>query len=178
MGYTKTIIEICSEKHKRAFVSFNDYIKNTELHEGQGNILSIKENTNFNFFRGILYSFFESQSILVSSNFSNVKLKNKKDIQCTWGYLIFIEGTEIREGGFPSREMAEVVAFTKAFQFLDTRLFILDTTDRFYDDGSAVSCLNVNWSHLDKVIQYRRKNWEHLNNSLEHRDKLIRGESV
>ena len=71
-----------------------------------------------------------------------------------------IEVEDIIEGDFAKREYAEFIMFKKAFQFLDTRLFIKDTKNRFIDESSDSSCLNVNWKHLSIVLNHKRKHKE------------------
>ena len=155
------LIKNTFDKYKRASKSLEFYlIKNVDRFESNLLPEQIKENicqTDFKEFRGILYSFFDNNSILISVNPYDINQESNDEIKCKWQYYMNIDGTDITEGDFKKREQAEFVAFQKAFEFLDTKLFIKDTSNRFYDESSDSSCLNVNWNHLNKVLNHKRK---------------------
>jgi hypothetical protein len=155
MQQTSVLLNSCSEKYKRAYIELKNYLftNNRQLQFDINNISDI----DFKISRGILYSFFDSCSILVSVSPHDIT-KNDNKQKCRWSYLIALDDTEIIEGHFKKREEAEYIAFLKCFQFLDTKLFIKQTKDRFYDETSDTSCLNVNWVQLNRVLSYKRKN--------------------
>lgn len=144
------------EKYRRSYTELSKYLDNNKDNFGI-NILDI---TKFDFkpISGILYSFFDSHSILISVTPQNISNKKGKATKCGWSYLIYLEETEIIEGDFSERVTAEYIAFLKAFQFLDTKLFIEQTKDRFIDESSDTSCLNMNWKQLNLVLAHKRKN--------------------
>jgi hypothetical protein len=154
------LIKNTFDKYKRAYKSLEFYLKK-EVDRFQENLLpeQIRElvcQTSFKEFRGLLYSFFENNDILISVSPYDIDKSNEK-IKCKWKYYINIDGVDIIDGDFKKREEAEFVSFQKAFEFLDTKLFIKDTSNRFYDESSDSSCLNVNWKHLNKVLNHKRK---------------------
>ena len=155
------LISNTSSKFKRAYKVLEFYLIK-EVNRFEQNLLpeQIKElicQTDFKELRGILYSFFDKNNILVSISPYDITKSNDEKINSKWKYFISIDGTEIIEGEFKKREYAEFVAFQKAFEFLDTMLFIKDTSNRFYDQSADSSCLNVNWQHLNKVLNHKRK---------------------
>lgn len=154
MQQTGTLINSCSDKYKRAYVELRNYLFNNNKHL-QFDINTISD-VDFKISRGILYSFFDSCSILISVTPHDIIKKDDKQ-KCKWSYLIALDDTEIIEGHFKTRDEAEYIAFLKSFQFLDTRLFIKQTKDRFFDESSDTSCLNVNWNQLNRVLSYKRK---------------------
>jgi hypothetical protein len=138
-----------AEKFSRAFSLFEKYITKNDFCFGVNN-LDIKT-IDFKVFKSFLYDFFEKNNIYVTVKAydltSNVK----------WHYVIELENNQINQDGFNERELAEYVAFIKCFQFLDTRLFIEYSKNRYIDETSDSSLLNVNWVHLNKVLNYKRK---------------------
>lgn len=149
---TKDLLKTCSDKYVMAYKDFESFISKNSLSEHK-TIDSVIFELKFSVFRGVLYSFFESNSIYITTTPYDINQKG-----CKWNYFIFLDGTEIAESEFDCRETAEYIAFLKSFQFLDTKLFIKYTQDRFYDQFSDVSCLNMDWNHLNKVLNYKRKN--------------------
>jgi hypothetical protein len=148
------------DKYKRASKSFEYYLIN-EIGRFKSNLLNqqiidLLCETDFKELRGILYSFFEKNNILISITPYDISYSGD-EIVCKWQYYMNINKTEITELDFKKREQAEFVSFQKAFEFLDTVLFIKDTSNRFYDESSDSSCLNVNWEHLNKVLNHKRK---------------------
>ena len=155
MQKSKIIIELAKSKYTRAYQRLDTYLKNSKDFDYK--IDSIGD-VSFKSITALLYSFFDENSILVSVYPEDVEKKENR-LKCNnWRISIFIEKEEIKEYDLASRETAEFVAFQKAFQFLDTKLFIELTKDRFYDESSDSCCLNMNWVHVDKVLTYRRKN--------------------
>ena len=151
-------------KFKRAFNLFEYYLKNENyLNLIKDNLLpeQIKEiitGIKFTELRGIIYSFLDKNNIFISISpydINYIEKDNKAHVK--WRYIINIDGNDIIESDFDKREYAEFICFKKAFQFLDTKLFIEQTSNRFYDETSDSSCLNVNWKHLDKVLNHKRK---------------------
>jgi len=160
MQQSTILIKNTSEKHKRAYTVLEFYLMK-EVSRFKENLLpeQIKEliyQTPFKEFRGILYSFFDKNNILISISPYDIS-KSNEEIKCKWQYYISIDGVDIIEGDFNKREHAEFVAFQKSFEFLETKIFIKDTSNRFYDESSDSSCLNVNWKHLNKVLNHKRK---------------------
>ena len=146
---TSVLLNSCSQKYSRAFKNFQDFISKDNYFSDN----KLDFNTaNFNIFRGFLYSFFESHSIYITTTPYDIKSS------CKWNYFIYIDNIEIAEADFTDRETAEYIAFLKCFQFLDTKLFIELSQNRFYDQSSDVSCLNMDWEHLNKVLNYKRIN--------------------
>lgn len=155
MQKTKIIFQVCYDKQTRAYTELRKYLN--ENGEKLGiNSLTI-EDVDFCVLRGILYSFFERHSIIVSVNPRSIDLDEGK-VKCDWSYLIHLEGAEVMEHEFKDREVAEFVAFTRAFQFLDTTLFMQYSKDRFFDESADSSCLNVNWEQLNRVLSHKRRN--------------------
>jgi len=153
------LINNAYEKFKRAYKVLEFYLLK-EIPSFRNNLLpeQMKElmcQYNFKELKGILSAFFDSNNILIST--IPYDIESKEELKCKWKFYIHIDGVEIIDGNFPKREQAEFISFQKAFQFLDTKLFIKDTESRFYDETSDSSCLNVNWKHLDKVLSYKRK---------------------
>ena len=142
----KFILSTAQEKYQKAFSELNIFLSSRMN-------MSQFEKTDFNVARGLFYSFFDSHSILVST----LPYYFKSETKCRWQYVINIDGIEISEGYLPNRETAEYVAFMRAFQFLDTKLFIEYTKGRFSDE-SETSCLNINWEHLHRVLNHKRIN--------------------
>lgn len=145
---TKILLNTTSEKYGRANSDFLKYIKNDNYFVN--NNLDI-ENAEFSVFKSLLYSFFESHKIFITVRPFDIYSKLK------WSYLIELDNNEIFDGSYQEKEIAEYIAFLKCFQFLDTRLFIEYTKNRYYDESADVACLNVNWTHLNKVLNYKRK---------------------
>ena len=145
---TENLLHVASDKYKRAnvcllrFISDNSFINqnNLSLHK-----------IPFSVFRGMMYSFFQNQGILVSIAPYDLFSKRK------WSYTIYYDGEEIVKRGFTERESAEWTAFEKCLQYMDTKMFIQDVKNRFYDYKSSSSPCNINWEHLNKVLIYRRK---------------------
>jgi hypothetical protein len=157
---TKILLESIKKNNKRAFNSLIQFIKKDSYDSLNAMDYLVYEYScelNFNKFRGIVYSFFDTKDIIISVYPISVLKKGGKTI-CKWSYYINIDGNDISEGDFEKREYAEFIAFQKAFQFLDTKMFIDDTKNRFEDEKADSSCLNVNWEHLDKVLSFKRKN--------------------
>jgi len=154
MQKSKIIMQLVKSKYTRAYQRLDIYLKNSK--DFNCTIYNI-EDVSFKSVTALLYSFFDDNSILVSVYPEDVEKKENR-LKCNWTISIFIEKEEIKEYDLASRETAEFVAFQKAFQFLDTKLFIELTKDRFYDESSDSCCLNMNWVHVDKVLTYRRKN--------------------
>ena len=153
---TKTLIETANSNYKRSYYELGQYLfQNIDtLHT---TIHTIGE-SDFKSISGVLESFFEKFDIVISV-IPNIILKSKSQkTKHLWSYLMYVDGAEVFEGDFPNRETAQYLAFLKAFQFLDTKLFIKLTKNRFEDESSDISCLNMNWTKLDEVIMYRRKN--------------------
>lgn len=155
------LIKNTFDKYKRASKLLEFYLIK-EVERFEENLLpeqtkNLIFQTDFKELRGILYSFFDKNSILISVNPYDISQQSNEEIKCNWQYYMNIDGTDITEGDFKKREQAEFVAFQKAFEFLDTKLFIKDTSNRFYDESSDSSCLNVNWNHLNKVLNHKRK---------------------
>jgi hypothetical protein len=144
---TNILLNTISNKYGRANTVFTKYIYGDNYFTQKNLDLEL---VDFNVFKTLLYSFFESQKIFVT-----VKPYELKDIK--WSYLIEIDDNEISDGNYKEKEVAEYIAFLKCFQFLDTRLFIEQTKNRYYDESADVACLNVNWKHLNKVLNYKRK---------------------
>jgi len=163
MQQQKSIILIKNtfDKYKRASKLLEFYlIKNVERFESNlfpEQTKNLILQTDFKELRGILYSFFDNNSILISVNPYDISQQPNEETKCSWQYYMNIDATDITEGDFKNREQAEFVAFQKAFEFLDTKLFIKDTSNRFYDESADSSCLNVNWKHLNKVLNHKRK---------------------
>jgi len=155
MQKSKIIIDLVKSKYTRALSRLDFYLKNNHKDFGYG--INEFEDIGFKNITALLYSFFDENSIIVSVQPQNVESKGDK-LKCSWEIAIFIDKEEVKEYDLGSRESAEFVAFQKAFQFLDTKLFIELTKYRFYDESSDSSCLNMNWVHVDKVLTYRRKN--------------------
>ena len=155
MKETGTLINGCADKYKRSYIALTEYLSNSQAFNLDTN--PVIEDMDFKMARGMLYSFFESHSILVSVTPQDITHRDET-MQCRWAYFICLEETEIIESGFKAREEAEYIAFLKSFQFLDTRLFIKQTKNRFYDQTSDSSCLNVNWEQLNRVLSYKRAN--------------------
>ena len=154
---SKTLINN-SSVYKRAFTALEYHLMNKfNLYK---NCLSeqIKENLiekDFKELRGFLYSLFDDNEILISVYPKQIS-KYRRGFN--WEHTIKIDGIEIIEDSFVTREQAEFIAFSKAFQFLDTKIFIEQTQYRFYDESSDSSCAKMNWEHLNKVLNYKRKN--------------------
>lgn len=163
MQKSETLILNTSDKFKRAYRLLETYFR-VEVFINSGHLLpeKIKEKAcdiDFRQLKGLLFSFFDKYNIIISVGaYSIDKSKNNNSIKCRWQYCINVDDTEIIEGDFDKREYAEFIAFQKAFQFLDTQLFIEYSKDRFFDESSDSACLNVNWQHLNKVLNYRREN--------------------
>jgi len=160
MQQSTILIKNTSEKYKRAYKVLEFHLIK-EVNRFKENLLpeQIKElvyQTPFKEFRGVLYSFFDKNDILISISPYEID-KSNEEIKCKWQYYINIDGVDIIEGDFNKREHAEFVAFQKSFEFLETKIFIKDTSNRFYDESSDSSCLNVNWKHLNKVLNHKRK---------------------
>jgi hypothetical protein len=136
-----------AEKFTRSFSLFEKFIKNDNYFSE--NNLDVKL-SDFKVFKSLLYDFFESHDIYLS-----VKPYSLSDLK--WEYLIQLENNLISRDGFNKKEYAEYVAFIKCFQFLDTRLFIEYSKNRYIDESADSSLLNVNWVHLNKVLNYKRK---------------------
>jgi hypothetical protein len=154
---SKTLI-YSSAIYKRAFTALEYHLMNKfNLYK---NCLpeQIKENLvkkDFKELRGFLYSLFDDNEILISVYPTQIS-KYRRGVH--WEHSIKLDGIEINEDSFHTREQAEFIAFSKAFQFLDTKIFIEQTKDRFYDDSSDSSCVKMNWEHLNKILNYKRKN--------------------
>lgn len=163
MQKSEILIKNTSDKLKRAYRLLETYFR-VEVFINSGNLLpeQIKNNIcdiDFRQLKGLLFSFFDKHNIIISVGaYSINKSKDNSLVKCRWQYYINIDGTEIIEGDFEKREYAEFIAFQKAFQFLDTQLFIEYSKDRFFDESSDSACLNVNWVHLNKVLNHRREN--------------------
>lgn len=156
MQKTGTLINGCADKYKRAYIALLEYLKiNSQDFSLDTN--PVIGDMDFRMVRGMLYSFFESHSILVSVTPQDITHRDER-MQCRWAYFICLEETEIIESGFKTREESEYIAFLKSFQFLDTKLFVMQTKNRFYDQTSDISCLNVNWGHMNRVLSYKRAN--------------------
>jgi hypothetical protein len=146
---TKTLLQASSEKYKRAnvslmrFLSENAFLKQAPI---------AAEKMPFSVFRGIMYSFLQNHGLLISVTPYDLSGKRK------WSYAIYFEGNEICKNGFKERELAEWAAFEKSLQYYDTKLFIQDVKDRFYDSKASSSPCNINWEHLDRVLAYKRVN--------------------
>jgi len=157
---TKTLLESIKEKNKRSFNALIQFVKRESYDSLDTMDYLVYEyscNTNFSKFRGTLYSFFDSKNIIISIYPTSIDYKDNVSV-CRWSYYVNVDGNDIHEGDFDKREYAEFIAFQKAFQFLDTKMFIQDTKYRFEDETADSSCLNVNWGHLDKVLSFKRKN--------------------
>lgn len=151
MQKSKIILETIKSKHNRAYNHLDAYLSNSKDFHYKIDDL---ENISFKSMTALLYSFFDDNCVFVSLCLQEINRNGTK-----WEVSIFIDGKCIKENDFLNREMAEYIAFKKAFQFLDTKLFIDMTKNLFYDGSSDSSCLNVDWIHLDKVLTYRRKNF-------------------
>lgn len=164
MQQTTVLINDIWEKNKRAFRAFELFLKKEKSFGVTENLLNqqVKEiicGLSFKELSGMVYYFFDTQNIVLAVIPYDVLTQNEK-VTCKWKYLINIDNTDIIEGDFAKREYAEFIMFKKAFQFLDTRLFIKDTKNRFIDESSDSSCLNVNWKHLSIVLNHKRKHYE------------------
>lgn len=150
MQKSKIILEVVKSKHTRVYNHLDTYLKSSrDFNYKIDDLVDI----SFKSMTALLYSFFDDNSVLVSINPQEINRNGVK-----WEASIFIDGKCIKESDFSNRQMAEYIAFKKAFQFLDTKLFIDMTKNLFYDGSSDSSCINVDWIHLDKVLTYRRKN--------------------
>jgi hypothetical protein len=151
MQKSKIILDLVKTKQTRAYNSLNTYLQSSKDFDYKIDDL---ENISFKCMTALLYSFFDDNSVFVSVYPQEINRNATK-----WEISIFIDGKCLKESDFLNREMAEYIAFKKAFQFLDTKLFIEMTKNLFYDGSADSSCLNVDWIHLDKVLTYRRKNF-------------------
>lgn len=157
MGFkTKTLIDTTKEQYRRSYASLSNHL--TEHISTYGITIHNIGDYDFKSVSGILSSFFDEHNILVSVIPNNILNKKSEKTKHLWSYLMYIDKTEIVEGDFQSREIAEYIAFLKAFQFLDTKLFIEQTKERFFDESSDISCLKMNWDKLNEVLSYKRKN--------------------
>ena len=143
---TETIIEVCSSKYKRADLVFQKYLQQNRFLNG---IKIELKDIPFSVFRGILYSFFQNQGILVS-----VRPYNFENRQ--WLYEIYLDGQLLKVSNFKERESAEWSAFERCFQYHDTKLFIEDIKSRFHESIDDTSCCTVHWEHLFKVLKMKR----------------------
>lgn len=161
MQQTTVLIKDIWEKNKRAFYSFELFLKKEKAFGITENILSqqVKDilcEVSFKELCGIIYYFFDNKNMILAV--MPYDFHTAKDTTtCKWKFLINIDNTDIIEGDFDKREYAEFIMFKKAFQFLDTTLFIKDTQNRYIDESADSSCLNVNWKHLSTVLNYKRK---------------------
>lgn len=163
MQQSEILIKDTFVKYKRAYNIFEVFLKKEVLRFKDNmlpeQIIQLASDTDFKELRGLLYSFFDKNNILISvSPYDKVINVNSNHDKHKWQYHINIEGTDIIEGNFDKREYAEFIAFKQAFQYLDTQIFIKHTSDRFYDETSDSSCLKIDWKHLSNVLNYRRKN--------------------
>ena len=160
MKSIKVLIDIAFKKYKKAFSEYFHFVHSKIGIKPQiENVIywaQSEGDKNFEESKGYLYDFFESQKVFVSVSPYDIK-ESKGKITNKWSFYIWVESTDIREGGFMSREQAELVAFEKAFQFVETKITIEHSKDRHYDE-SATSCnLRVNWGLLTKVLAEKRK---------------------
>jgi hypothetical protein len=163
MQKSEILIKDTFEKYKRACNIFEIFLKKEVLRFKDNmlpeQILELASDTDFKELRGLLYSFFDNNNILISvSPYDKIVNVSSNTETYKWQYHINLEGTDIIEGNFDKREYAEFIAFKQSFQFLDTQLFIKLTSNRFYDESSDSSCLKVDWNHLKNVLNYRREN--------------------
>jgi hypothetical protein len=149
MQKTKIIMQLAKSKCTRAYKYLEEYLNNNTRHFNCK--IDDLEDMSFKSITGLLYSFFDENQITVSVCPENIN-KGK------WEVTVYVGKEAIRQGDLFSRELSEFIAFQKAFQFLDTKIFLEHTKNLFYDGSADSSCINVNWSHLDKVLTYRRKN--------------------
>lgn len=145
---TNILLNTISGRYGRANTLFIKYINSDNFFtKNKIDVVSAE----FSVFKSLIYSFFESHNIFVTVRPYDI------DKNVRWSYLIEIDNNEISDGGYNEKEISEYIAFLKCFQFLDTRLFIEYTKNRYYDESADVACLNVNWTHLNKVLNYKRK---------------------
>jgi hypothetical protein len=161
MQQSKVLINEISSKNKRAYKLLEFYLKK-EVSLFKENLLpeqvrEIATQIPFKELRGSLYSFFDRNNILVSVSPYGIEFDGDDFVKCKWKFNIVIDDNDIIESDFDKREYAEFISFQRAFQFLDTKLFIEQTKNRFYDETADSSCLNVNWGHLNKVLNHKRK---------------------
>ena len=136
-------IFILEKKYGRAFVKFDEFMSN------QYKEIKIKE-LDFVFLRGLLYDFFENNLIFVSVYAFEYSPIPK------WTFRINIDNYEIIDGDYSNKKIAEYVAFSKCFEFLDTRLFVSDIYNNLHEDSSNISALKFDWKHLDNVLKNKR----------------------
>lgn len=107
-------------------------------------------------FRGALLSWFDSCDVLISVIPHQIE-KKLNVVTKQWMCLVWVDGEEIRGDKFEGREQAETSAFLKAFQFVETKVQLeIELKQRFLDDSSLITPINVNWAHLDAVLAKKR----------------------
>lgn len=153
MNKSKNLLKIISENYKLSFVELN-YFANNNL--SVFNINSDLELNDFKLLRSVFYAMFDSIGIYSTVIPHNVIQEDNK-FECKWKYIICVDGTEVTESNYNSREDAEFIAFKKCFSYYETKLFIEFTKHRYWDETADSSCLNVNWEHLKRVLNYKRK---------------------
>jgi hypothetical protein len=146
---TKVLLENIAKNYGRANNLFFDFLKSENYFTK--NNLNVYD-ADFSVLRGMIYEFFEKQEIYVTVVPYEIKPILK------WSYQIIIDGYEINDKYFSSKQFSEYVAFIKCFQFLDTRLIIEQNKYKYFDDSADSSLLRVNWTHLDKVLSHKRVN--------------------